>query len=316
VGSYSHGTLLDDELKFLSTLAQYLAIAMERVRREAQLVTAQTKLQEHAESLEAKVHERTALLHEMIAQLESFSYTVAHDLRAPIRALQGYSEILRDDFGHLLPEEGMHTVSRLTKASQRLDALTRDLLRFSKIARSDVELEPVNIAEIIEELKSYTPLLQTALSVDMPLGVARAQRTLLQQCLANLIENAVKFAKPKQAPRIHIRSEHTSEPTPIGSAPSHAFHPPTFGTPGGVTTKPSQPWLRIWVEDNGIGIPERARTKIFGIFERSAGSEHVEGTGIGLAIVARAMHQMGGACGVESKVGEGSRFWLELPAAI
>ncbi len=317
VGSYHHDALPADETKFLSTLAQYLGIAMERLRREAQLITARKTLQEHAEGLETKVQERTALLHEMIAQLESFSYTVAHDLRAPIRALQGYSEILSEDFGHLLPDEGKFTVSRLAKASKRLDALTRDLLRFSKVARVDVELEPVNIAEIVEELRPYSPEFQTALSVDLPLGTVLAQRTLLQQCIANLLENAVKFANPREHLRIQVRSEPMARPT-AAAAPltPHAFNPATFGGPRPASADaPEQPWFRIWIEDNGIGIPERARAKIFGIFERSAGSEHVEGTGIGLAIVARAMQQMGGFCGVESQVGQGSRFWLELPAA-
>lgn len=316
VGSYHHETLPADETKFLATLAQYLAIAMERIRREAQLIAARRTLQEHAESLEVKVHERTALLHEMIAQLESFSYTVAHDLRAPIRALQGYSDILSEDYGHLLPDQGKFTISRLSKASKRLDALTRDLLRFSKIARADVELAPVDIAEIVEELKPYSPRLHTSLTVDDPLGVVRAQRTLLQQCIANLLENAVKFSKPHEELRIHIRSEHVGSPTTAGSLTPLAFNPATFGPPKAPAPgTDSGPWIRTWIEDNGIGIPERARAKIFGIFERSAGSEHIEGTGIGLAIVARAMHQMGGFCGVESEIGKGSRFWLELPAA-
>jgi signal transduction histidine kinase len=275
-------------------------------------------LQEHAGNLEHKVQERTALLHDTIAQLESFSYTIAHDLRAPIRALQGYSEILGEEFGHLLPAEGKTTVSRLARASKRLDVLTRDLLRFSKIVRADVELEPVDVADVVEELKSEAPqMIQSALLVQPPLGVARAQRTLLQQCLANLLENAGKFANPQRNLCITIRSEQAPERTRGASTPSLAFNPATFGAPktsAETAAAPKGSWLRIWVEDNGIGIPERARSKIFGIFERSAGSENIEGTGIGLAIVARAMQQMGGFCGVESKVGEGSRFWLELPS--
>lgn len=316
VASYHNETLPDDETKFLATLAQYLAIAMERVLRESQLVAARKTLQEHAEGLEVKVRERTARLHDTIAQLESFSYTVAHDLRAPIRALQGYTEMLDEDFGHLLSEDGKLCISRLMRASKRLDALTRDLLRFSKLARSDVELGSVGVMEIIDEIKAYTPELHKALSVTPPLGTVRAQRTLLQQCLANLIENAVKFRDPRRTLRIHVRSESIKTPM-SGSDPSHAFHPATFGPAALATDVPERhPWIRIWVEDNGIGVAERAQAKIFGIFERSTGSENIEGTGIGLAIVARAMQQMGGYCGVESEVGQGSRFWLELPAAV
>jgi signal transduction histidine kinase len=138
-----------------------------------------------------------------------------------------------------------------------------------------------------------------------------AQRTLLQQCFSNLFDNALKFATPGERPCIILRSEvrpaATASPRFLTGA---AFHPSTTGASPG-----PGPRRRIWVEDNGIGVPPEAADKIFGIFERIPGPAPVEGTGIGLAIVARATEQMGGSCGVESAPGRGSRFWIECAMA-
>ena len=331
-GSYVRDEIASDEFEFLTTIAQYLSIAIDRALRESDLRQAQDSLREHADELETKIAERTATLHETIAQLESFSYTIAHDLRAPIRSLKGFSEILINDYAEAMPEMGQGMLRRLLRASQRLDALTRDLLQFSRIVRQDVKLAPVEVAELVSEIVSVTPALQEGvLTMPDTLGVVCAQRTLLQQCLSNLFDNALKFARPGVAPRITLRAEGRGagdeDDTPTSEA---AFNPSTFQRPGVPASRSdarlsSVPWppgagnaprIRIWVEDNGIGIPAQAHEKIFGIFERVSGLEHVEGTGIGLAIVARAMQQMGGTCGVVSQLGHGSQFWLELASAL
>ena len=329
-GSYQRTTIAADEIEFLYTVAQYLALAIDRALRENALREAQQSLSEHAESLETRIAERTAKLHETIVQLESFSYTIAHDLRAPIRSLKGFSEILLNDYAASLPETARGMVARLLRASHRLDALTRDLLEFSRIVRQDVKLKPVDIDELVHEIIIVTPPLQDGvLTMASPLGTVLAQRTLLQQCLTNLFDNALKFARPDVPPRITLRAEGRGEGGSVDvsamtAAFSSAVSPPgTKHLPGAghvlSTRWPAQaglpPRLRIWVEDNGIGIPPQAHEKIFGIFERVSGLDQVEGTGIGLAIVARAMQQMGGVCGVESEVGQGSRFWLELATA-
>ncbi len=324
--SYSRSAIATDELECLSTVAQYVAIAMDRAHREAALREAQRSLREHAGNLEAKVIERTARLHETIAQLESFSYTVAHDLRAPIRSLKGYSDILLTDYA--LPPDGQTILARLQRASHRLDALTRDLLKFSKIVRQDVELEPVDVEELVQELIMLMPAYQDDVVVlHGPLEKVWAQRTLLQQCFSNLFDNAVKFIAAGTPPRIIVRCERSPEVLPPHANQGDAFNPSTHrpepadapgsappvapASPGGGR----RPRLRIWIEDNGIGIAPAAHHKIFGIFERVSGLDHVEGTGIGLAIVARAVQQMGGTCGVESELDRGSRFWLELAPA-
>jgi signal transduction histidine kinase len=228
-----------------------------------------------------------------------------------------------------MPEPAQAMLARLLRASQRLDALTRDLLEFSRVVRQDVKLAPVDVAEIVNEIIITTPALQDGV-VEMPesLGIVRAQRTLLQQCLTNLFDNALKFARPDIPPKIIVRAEgrggegqrETSVATAAFIPSVPPLTPATEATAGGSSLPwPAQsgtaPRIRIWVEDNGIGVPVHAHQKIFGIFERVSGLENVEGTGIGLAIVARAVQQMGGACGVESELGAGSRFWIELAAA-
>jgi signal transduction histidine kinase len=309
--------LAPEDLDILPRLAQYVAIALDRSQREAALVDAQRSLREHAGSLETRIAERTAKLNETIVQLESFSYTVAHDLRAPIRSLRGFCDILLEDYRALLPDEAQFLLQRMLNAGVRLDALTRDLLQFSKVSRQDIALEPVNVDELVEELVQGTPVFQNGVvTVAHPLGSVIGQRTMLQQCLSNLLDNAVKFMGTGVAPRIHVRSEHrvqpTTSPASNGAPFNPAAHPAGENEPFATDETDDVPRLRIWVEDNGIGIPRIAHEKIFGIFERVSGIDSIEGTGIGLAIVARAVQRMGGTYGVESTPGEGSRFWLEL----
>jgi PAS domain S-box-containing protein len=334
-GSYVRDVITTDEIEFLVTVSQYLAIAIDRALRENALREAQSSLSEHAENLETKIAERTAKLHETIAQLESFSYTVAHDLRAPIRSLKGFSEILLADYADGMPDTGQSLLRRILRASHRLDVLTRDLLQFSRVVRQDVQLGPVDVSELVHEIVAVTPQLQDGvLTMPASLGVVWAQRTLLQQCLSNLLDNALKFIGPGVMPRITLRAELRPVVSTFDAPTvSAAFNPsvvqrdidPSTDDPaatGGLSPIGSRPPLsntsariRIWVEDNGIGIAPQLHEKIFGIFERVSGLDHVEGTGIGLAIVARAMQQMGGDCGVDSELGQGSRFWLELSAA-
>jgi len=323
--SFTRDTIARDELEFLSFVAQYVAIAFERGFREKALRDAQRRLAEYAETLETKVAERTARLHETIAQLESFSYTVAHDLRAPIRALKGYSEVLLEDYGAAIPADGHDILHKLHRSSNRLDALTRDLLTFSRVSRQNVLLTPVDVAELVQDIVLLTPALHDDVLVVLPpLGVVWAQRTLLQQCLSNLFDNAVKFVGSGMRPSIVVRAELHHQPglarekytlRPFQSATQPGAkgpaEPPSPDRPErGVPVARRR--VRIWVEDNGIGIAPQSHDKIFGVFERLGGQDGPEGTGIGLAIVARASQQMGGACGVESSPGQGSRFWIDL----
>lgn len=251
------------------------------------LSEAQAELKGHAAQLEDTVAERTAKLRETISHLEGFSYTVAHDLRAPIRAMEAYAKILLDELAEKLDEESRKVLSNIARAARHLDALTRDVLNYTKISTQEVQLQSLDVTEILHNVTAMNPILQSphsSIAIIRPLHPVRGHPTLLAQCLSNLLDNAVKFVSPDVMPRIVIRSE------PRGNA------------------------VRLWIEDNGVGMDADTQKKIFGIFERAPTAKDYPGTGIGLAIVARAVERMGGSYGVESEPGKGSRFWIELPA--
>jgi PAS domain S-box-containing protein len=329
--SWSRHSIAADEVELVKTIAQYLATALDRENTSGQLRKAKELLSEHAALLEHRVQERTARLQESVSELETFSSAIAHDLRAPVRTMSGYCDVLLEDFAEALPPDAKLVLKRIANASHRMDALTRDLLDFSWISRQDVALCRVEIEPLIENLSVIRdPAVRQAITIRAPLHPVRAHRSLLQQVLANLIDNGIKFVQPQSAPNITIFSElvprlspntrsgpltfssnqPVSPPAPAENSPAERRINPAAAPPA---TPPQ--YVRVWVQDQGIGIPREAYQKIFGIFERGLGSQQYEGTGIGLAIVARAMQRMGGTCGVESEPGTGSRFWLELPAA-
>jgi hypothetical protein len=226
------------------------------------------------------------------SELEAFSYTVSHDLRAPLRSISGYVGVLLEDYGPRLEDEGRSHLAALDRAAKRMDALTRDLLAYARVARESVTLEPVNLRALLEAIisiigggKGHT----AKFVVEDGLLDVMGQQFLLEQCLSNLLTNATKFVSPDVTPEVRVRTE------PHGSQ------------------------VRLWIEDNGIGIDADYHHKIFSIFERVGDPHKFEGTGIGLAIVNRAVQRMGGTCGVDSAPGKGSRFWVDLhalPAAL
>ena len=219
------------------------------------------------------------------SELEAFSYTVSHDLRAPLRSISGFVNVLMEDYAPRLDETGRSHLAALDRAAKRMDALTRDLLAYGRVARESVTLEPVALEPLLEAVVSLNGAGKTypaSILIEPGLGQIMGHRFLLEQCLSNLISNATKFVAPGVTPRVHIRTE------------------------------PRGRQVRLWIEDNGIGIDPTYHRKIFNMFERVGDLHRYEGTGIGLAIVHRAVQRMGGACGVESIRGEGSRFWLDL----
>jgi two-component system, sensor histidine kinase and response regulator len=221
-------------------------------------------------------------------ELEAFSYTVSHDLRAPLRSLTGYINVLTEDYGALLDEKGRGHLQALFRAATRMDRLTRDLLAYGRVAREAIRLEPVRLQPALEEIASLTHApngKEAQVKVEAGESEVLANRFLLEQCVGNLVSNATKFVQPGKTPEVRLRTEQM---------------------PGRV---------RLWVEDNGIGIDPNYHQKIFSIFERVGDSQKYDGSGIGLAIVNRAAQRMGGACGVISAPGQGSRFWVDLPSA-
>ena len=228
-GSYGRDLIASDEIAFLRTVSQYVAVTIDRAQRDQALHEAQATLTRHADILETKVAERTSRLRETIEELEGFSHTVAHDLRAPIRWLSGYAELLLTEYHDALPPEARAIVERLRQAGLRLDALTRDLLSISKVARQDVKLVPVDAAEIVESVVSVTPSFQGgAVLFEGRSARVMAQRTLLQQCLANLLDNALKFARPGVPPLVVVRAEArgASAGQPLAHTLTPLFPPP------------------------------------------------------------------------------------------
>lgn len=251
---------------------------------------AEQALMESNKTLEAEVSERTISLAESNAQLDAFAYTVSHDLRAPLRAMEGFARILQEDHGADLGEEGNHYATRIVGAAKRMEGLIDDLLAFSRVQRSDVTMtwtDPARaIRNAITELRA-AGFDETALTLKVApsFPAIKADRTILAQVIGNLVLNAAKFKAPDRSAHVTIRAERRAER------------------------------VRIWVEDNGIGIAPEHQARIFNVFERLHGQETYPGTGVGLAIVKAGVERMGGTCGVEADLDVGSRFWIELEAA-
>jgi signal transduction histidine kinase len=219
-------------------------------------------------------------------ELESFCYTISHDLRAPLRAMQGFATMALEENGECLNERGRSYLHRITAAAVRMDALVRDLLDYSSLGRNTLDLEPVDLAVSVSQTLAAHEKEVRGSAAEIQLenvnGTVLASATILFQILSNLLSNALKFAVPGQRPEVKIRVQEDGA------------------------------WVRVWFEDHGIGIDPRYQARIFQPFERLNSQAEIPGTGIGLAIVRRGVEKLGGRVGVDSEPGHGSRFWVEL----
>jgi PAS domain S-box-containing protein len=238
--------------------------------------------------LESLVSQRTAELRLSNAQLETFVYTIAHDLRAPLRTMQGFSQLLVQDHSASLSPTGRDYANFIDTAAQTMDRLLADLLAFSHISQQKIELTPVALEIVVKSalVACEAEILESKARIDLvpPWPVVLAHSATLRQALVNLIGNAVKFVSGR-APHVRLRAE----------------------------TRPGE-LVRIWVEDNGIGIPAEYHERIFQVFQRLHTTAYA-GTGIGLAIVQKGAERLRGRVGVESAPGTGSKFWIELAQA-
>ncbi len=256
-------------------------------KAERALHEARQQLAQANAHLEQLVEERTAKLRETVAELEQMSYSIMHDMRAPLRAIAAYGDMIGMDTATHLSQESQEFLARTKTAAHRMDKLICDVLNYSRIVRQGLDLHPVNLMQLLRGIiDTYPPFqspkVQVRIAPDLP--PVQGNEAALTQCFANLLDNAVKFVKAGEMPQIEIFAEVNHERA------------------------------RIVVQDNGIGIPQELHERIFGIFQR--GSNDPESTGIGLAIVRKAAERMGGKAGVDSEPGKGSRFWIELPVAI
>ncbi len=252
-----------------------------------EIVKARETLAERRIELERLVGERTASLREAVEQMEEFSYSISHDLRSPLRAMQGYAQALLDDYAERLDEVGREHLRRIVAASTRMDRLTQDVLTYSRVARAEAPPKLISTERLVADcLQQYVEPRKTGaeIQVEHPLDDVVGHEPLLMQALSNLVGNALKFVPRGERPRVRIRTERL------------------------------EGWTRLWVEDRGIGIAPEHQRKIWGMFERVNPKSGYEGTGIGLAIVRKAVERMGGRIGLISEGRGGSRFWIELPA--
>jgi signal transduction histidine kinase/ligand-binding sensor domain-containing protein len=275
----------------LEALNQQLRLEMEQ-RRAAELAVraSEEQLRHINVELEERVAERTSALQESNAELESFAHSVSHDLRAPLRAMEGFAIALEEDYGNRLDDEGREFITCIVTSARRLDTLISDLLNYSRLGRAHLSIQRVDLGqvvkEVIEHLKTEIAARKAIVQVEDRLPPVKGHQTTLVQVISNLVANALKFVAADQTPRIRIWAEQRAGDK-----------------------------IRLLVEDNGIGIDPSYHDLIFRIFERLHGIESFPGTGVGLAIVSRGCERLGGRCGVESAAGQGSRFWIELPMA-
>ena len=233
--------------------------------------------------LEQRVSERTA-------ELEAFAYSVSHDLKAPLRGIDGYSHLLLDDYADKLDEEGRFFLHTIRQATQQMKQLIDDLLEYSRMQRRTLTFGNVNVPKLVEALLAERAAEITAqniaLEVDVPCTDVIAETEGLAQVLRNLLDNAIKFTRGVSAPSIEIGGR----------------------TKGKTCT--------LWVRDNGVGFDPKYQDRIFEIFQRLHSTEEFPGTGIGLAIVRQGIKRMNGRVWTESKLGEGAVFFIEIPNAV
>ncbi len=276
------------EIEMSQTIAATLSWAVERRRGEEALRVEKKVLTNEAAQLEKMVAERTQELTATNQQLEAFVYSIAHDLRAPLRSMQGFSEMLVQEAGPSLSEQGRSFARRINRSAQFMDKLLGDLLAFSRLSQQRVELTAVDpeplVAAVLSRLQADIQQKDAHVESVGPWPGVLAHGPTLVQVFINLVDNAVKFARLPGPPVVRLRAEERGDN------------------------------VRVWVEDNGIGIEPNHQEQIFRLFTRLHG-EKFPGTGLGLAIVQKGIERMGGRVGVESTLGQGSQFWFELRKA-
>jgi len=281
IGALSFGGELPEFPPEQVTIAREVATQLAVAITQARLFE---RVRRHAEELEQRVKERTAALEAANKELESFSYSVSHDLRAPLRAVDGYAQMLVEDYGERLDDEGRRLLGTVRASAEQMGRLIDDLLKFSQVGRRALSRNPVDMrslaSEVAAELGSAYPKVRVELGV---LPALAGDRALLRHVWSNLIGNALKYSAQKDAPRVQISGR-------VEGAES-------------IYT----------VRDNGAGFDMKYYDKLFNVFQRLHREDEFEGTGVGLAIVQRVVARHGGRIWGESVVGEGSSFHFALP---
>jgi PAS domain S-box-containing protein len=248
---------------------------------------AEERVHELNADLERRVILRTAELQAKNRELETFTYSVSHDLKAPLRGIDGYSRLLQEDYGDKFDEEGRRFLASVRQASQQMGQLIDDLLAYSQLERRAMTLAPVKPQAVIDALpvgfREELAARGVEFTVDLPDHEVNADINGLSQVLRNLLDNALKFTRGSSPPRIEV---------------------------GGRIERGR---YLLWVRDNGIGFEMKFVDRIFDIFQRLHRAEDYPGTGVGLAIVRKAVERMGGRAWATGELGRGATFFVELP---
>jgi signal transduction histidine kinase len=273
-----------EQVAVAKEVATQLAIAVAQARLHA-------RVQRQAEELELRVRERTSQLQERTAELElankeleSFSYTVSHDLRTPLRAVDGFARIFEEDYGAKVDSEGRRLLGVIRDSSRRMGTLIDDLLAFSMLGRQALHPVAVDMEALVAEAWAEHGGASPATFLAAPLHAARGDRALLKQVWTNLISNAVKYSAKRDVPVITVTGERREDE------------------------------LVYCVTDNGAGFDARYYGKLFGVFQRLHAETEFSGTGVGLATVQRIVMRHGGHVWAQSEVGAGAKFYFSLPA--
>jgi signal transduction histidine kinase len=265
-----------DEQAWLQHYAALVSTGLDRVRLVGEL-----------EETVKEVTERTRQLEAANDELGAFSYSVSHDLRAPLRAVNGYTSILLEDFSSGLPEEGLGFLKRVKENGDHMGHLIDDLLAFSRLGRQALRVQRVHTRGIVDRALAQLAPATEGRQIDLVIGElpdCDSDATLLEQVFVNLLGNAFKYSRKRDRPRVEVGAmQDDSDPTPI-----------------------------FYVKDNGAGFDMQYADKLFGVFQRLHRKQDFEGTGVGLAIVQRIVNRHGGRVWAEGKVNEGASFYFTL----
>jgi len=239
-------------------------------------------------NLEERVIERTSQLEIANSELQAFAYSVSHDLRAPLRAIDGFSKFVLEDYGSKLDEEGQRLLGLIRSNTQKMDRLITDILALSRVTRSEHKKSRVDMTKMAVSMfnEAVLPEIQGKLNFiidNLPEGYA--DPTYIKQVWLNLISNAIKFSSLNMNPEIRI---------------------------GGYQEEGSNVY---YIRDNGVGFNPEYGYKLFGVFQRLHKANEFEGTGVGLAIVERIIHRHSGKVWAEGKEGKGATFYFSLPTS-
>jgi PAS domain S-box-containing protein len=239
-------------------------------------------------SLERRVAQRTAELEDSNRNLEAFAYSVSHDLRAPLRIISGYTDVLLEDRGHTLPEDHKLCLTRILDGTRKMNRLIDDLLQFSRLGQQPLKLQPTQLDRVIDDVLAELERESRGRQIEWArpaLPQVRCDPSLIRQVFSNLLSNAMKYSRPRNPALIELGHDLVDDQDVI------------------------------FVRDNGVGFDSVAATRLFGVFQRLHSAQEFEGNGVGLATAARIVRRHGGRIWAESKPGQGATFFFSLPKA-